>query len=217
MEHESLIARHRAVAIVGLLVASLLVVSLIAVRSRSDENAVVSGSGAATRVGPATSPTLLMNTATANTMSPAAGVNCDLDAATTYIPQNPQQERLLAGFAPAHAPADKSKPMIRSTAIRVAEESSGRDPAVALTAPSDAVEYSYADLVKESGARVTLDPRINPRRCLWLVTVHGSFIPRGGPGGGNVTPLNVYNVVLDVATGTGLQVIAGPDLSKPTR
>lgn len=138
--------------------------------------------------------------------------DCVSGAASAYVPENERQAELLREFAPAHEAADASAKVDAAEAIVIAEQTTSRDASKPLTEASSAVELSYADLL--ATGQVAFDERINAERCFWLVTVHGSFTPRPGPTGEPREPFDVYNLVVDEASGVGIQVIAGVDLSK---
>lgn len=140
---------------------------------------------------------------------------CD-QKAVRVIPSNlsDQLRRDLAASGPATADSTAT-PMSREQAIAAAMSNSAASVA---NLPSVAVELPYStasNLGGDIGSGPALPDGtsvVAPTRCVWVVTVHGTFVPDSGPSDEArlAHTYSTYSVAYDELSGTELWLSAGP-------
>lgn len=74
-----------------------------------------------------------------------------------------------------------------------------------------AVLTSYGAAIAATGAEIPREGEaVNPDRCVWMVTVQRPYIQRRVPHGATPKVFDWYTLVIDQASGEGLDLIAGP-------
>jgi hypothetical protein len=141
-------------------------------------------------------------------VSDAAQSNCSISAVLASVPS---QAIAPGAFAPAESAPIGVLPLSEGDAVTLAHAALARQtgkPAPA-DAPTVAVQESYSDYVKATG--LTADARIDPYRCVWVVTTTTPLSIPHPPDESGVTstgPLSQYSVVLDVASRTLVEFVA---------
>ncbi len=125
---------------------------------------------------------------------------CDFDAVADVSSANATARELARTNPAATVTAAR---LDRAAAVAQARTASS-DPAQAAAADAAAV------LAPAQWAGVDFS-YVAPTRCTWIVTVAATFTPQHRPSGATATTYSSYTLVLDAASGSGEEVVAGPN------
>lgn len=136
-----------------------------------------------------------------------ASATCSMNAAATP----PDDHGRPADFGPSQAapvgPAPSGSQVI-GHARRIAGMF-GRTAAAPAAAPAAARQMAFSEFRALAGWPD--NPTINPRRCVWVVTVHAPMAVKVPPKVSART-VDLYSVVIDAASGTMIGLLQGREL-----
>lgn len=166
--------------------------------------------GCGAQIGPDQGTPVEVNVTKSISVRPGAGISpdCSPAAVLTSTATAPTTGPDPGTYAPASAPGSGTVVLTASGAEDLARslrstESGGPAPSAS---PITAIEGSYESYVQ--GYTISKDPRIAPSRCVWVVDVQASYVPKSPPGSAGPIKYPHYVVVLDAGTHALIDLLA---------
>ena len=174
---------------------------------------------AATQMRAPSAPDVVPQAADAAASTPVAVVSdtpCELKAVPALPAGISNQLRQDLSHAGPSSADSTGTPLNRAQAIATAQSNSSASDVTGLPAAAAELRFKMAASLAGDAASAPSLPdgtsTIAASRCVWMVTIHGAFVPDSGPS--NEARLahsfNTYTVIYDELSGTEVWLNAGP-------